>query len=80
MKNVDPSILKSLYDTDKEFFKENGINKEKVKKYYYDEKIIKKLNTSDLEKYKDIKNLNDKITKFLKQKILYVWEWEISNF
>jgi hypothetical protein len=77
MENVDVSILKSLYETDIEFFKANNIPEFKIKKYFYSEEFIEKLNTLKLDKYKQIKNLKAKIKKFLTQEILYVWEWEI---
>jgi len=77
MKNVDPIIISSLYDTDTEFFKSNNIDEKLVKKYFYKGEIIEKLQTPKLEKYKDIKNLNIKINNFLTQDIIYTWELDI---
>jgi len=77
MKNVDSNIVSSLHQTDTDFFKHNNISENKVKKYYYTDEIIKELHTVKLEKYKDVKNLDTKIERFLKQDIMYIWEWEI---
>ena len=75
--NVDTSIVSSLHKTDKDFFAHNKISENSIKKYYYTDEIIKKIYTQKLIKYKEIKNLDNKINNFLKQEIMYVWEWEI---
>lgn len=77
MNNVDSSITSSLHKTDLDFFEYNKIPNQLVKKYYYDNNLIKELYTPKLEKYNNIKNLEEKIEKFLKQKELYAWEWNI---
>jgi len=78
MNNIDLSISGSLHNTDTDFFEHNKISSfDKIKKYFYTDEIIKSLNTSKIEKYKSIKDLDKKIDKFLKQDIMYAWEWEI---
>ncbi len=77
MNNVDPIITKSLHNTDSDFFKYNEIDENKIKKYYYNDEIISILYTSKLEKYKNIKNLKEKINNFLLRDIIYIWEWNI---
>lgn len=72
MKNVDPEILESLHNTQKDFLMENSIKK--IKKYYYDMNIINSLHTPKLEKYRNLPELEQKIVKFLTQKILFAWE------
>ncbi len=75
MKNVDPTILESLHNTEKDFLAENSIRN--IEKYYYDMKIISSLNTPKLEKYKSLDDLEQKIIKFLTQKILFAWEYKL---
>jgi len=77
MNNVDSTIVSSLHKTDTDFFKHNNIPQNKINKYFYTDEIISEIYTSKLTKYKEIKNLDNKINKFLKQDIMYVWEWEI---
>jgi hypothetical protein len=77
MNNVDENIISSLFKDDTEFFNFNEIDISKVKKYYYTDDIISKIYTSKLEKYNNVENLDEKIKKFLKQDIMYVWEWEV---
>ena len=77
MNNVDSTIVSSLHKTDTDFFKHNNIPQNKINKYFYTDEIISEIYTSKLTKYKEIKKLDNKINKFLKQDIMYVWEWEI---
>lgn len=72
MKNVDPMILDSLHNTEKDFLMENSIKN--IKKYHYDMKIISSLNTPKLEKYRKLEWLDKKIQQFLLQDILFAWE------
>jgi len=72
MKNVDPEILESLHNTEKDFLMENNIKN--IKKYYYNMKIISWLYTTKLEKYRNLQDLEHKIINFLTQEILFVWE------
>ena len=71
MKNVDPIILESLHNTQRDFLWENWLKT--IQKYYYDDDIINNLHTPSLDKYKDLEWLKYKIQNFLKQNILYAW-------
>ena len=74
MKNVDPQILESLHNTQKDFMMENNIGD--IKKYKYNMKIISSLHTPRLDKYKDLE-LEEKIENFLLQDIMFAWEMDL---
>ena len=40
MQKVDPKIINALHNTEQDFFRENSIATNKIKKYYYDELIM----------------------------------------
>jgi len=69
MSKVDPIIIESLYNTEKDFLIENWLNK--INKYYYPDDLILSLKTPKLDKYRKIDKL------FLKQDILFAWEVEL---
>lgn len=75
MSKVEPKIIESLLNTEDDFKYHNSLPE--LKKYYYTEEIITSLKTPKLAKYKKIKNLKEKIDKFLKQEILFAWEVEL---
>lgn len=75
MSKVEPKIIESLHNTQKDFTTYNSLWE--LKKYYYDEEIITSLKTPKLAKYKKIKNLKEKINTFLKQEIVFAWEVEM---
>ncbi len=75
MKNVDPTILDSLHNTFKDFIMENNI--QNIIRHKYSFYIINSLNTPDLEKYKNLNNLHQKIIDFLSQDILFAWEYKL---
>jgi deoxyribodipyrimidine photolyase-like uncharacterized protein len=75
MKKVEPKILESLHETEKDFLDSNEI--EKIKKHYYTSNIIENLQTPRLEKYQKITDLDQKIEQFLEQKTLFAWEVEM---
>ncbi len=72
MNKVDPSIINSLHEDETDFLKFNSINN--IRKYYYNDEIIRNLHTPNLVKYRNINNLQEKISNFLKQKILFIYE------
>lgn len=75
MNKVDPKIIESLYNTEKDFTKSNWISN--IQKYYYSDEVINNLKTNRLNKYKKIPKLKEKINSFLKQDILYAWKYEL---